>query len=83
LTIEGFQLSIHAHEQIIIRELNVLWVSDTLSNPEKTLLLADSFGNTHYLKRIPEFGDRWLRVVVNPNQEPPRIVTLFFDRRVK
>ncbi len=83
MTIEDFQLSIHAHEQIIIRELNVLWVSDTLSNPERTLLLADSFGNTHYLKRISEFGDRWLRVVVNPNQEPPRIVTLFFDRRVK
>jgi hypothetical protein len=83
LTIEGFQLSSHAHEQMIIRELKISWVSDTLSNPERILLLADSFGNTHYLKQISEFGNRWLRVVVNPTQEPPRIVTLFFDRRVK
>lgn len=83
MTIKGFQLSIHAREQMAIRELKALWVSDTLSKPDRTLPLADSFGNTHYLKRISEFGDRWLRVVVNPTQEPPRIVTLFFDRRVK
>jgi len=51
--------------------------------PERVEPLADIHENTHYLKRIQDFGDRWLRVVVNPNVEPNRVVTVFFDRRVK
>jgi hypothetical protein len=40
-------------------------------------------GNTHYIKAIPEHGDHFLRVVVNPRTQPKRIVTLFFDRRLR
>jgi hypothetical protein len=65
------------------RNILELWIEETLVDPEKLLLIADSHGNTHYLKRIQDFGDRWLRVVVNPNLTPKRIVTTFFDRRVK
>ena len=32
---------------------------------------------------IPEFGNRVLRVVVNKAAEPIRIVSVFFDRRMK
>lgn len=35
----------------------------------------------HRLARIPEFGNRVLRVIVNPSVTPARIVTVFFDRR--
>jgi len=35
----------------------------------------------HRLARIPEFGDRVLRVIVNGRKTPPRVVTVFFDRR--
>ena len=35
----------------------------------------------HRFARIPEFGDRVLRVVVNTNVARPRIVTVYFDRR--
>jgi hypothetical protein len=38
---------------------------------------------THVLAKIPEFGDRVLRMVYNPSVHPPRIVTVFFDRKMK
>ncbi len=79
----GFELSVHARHQMQERNILGLWIEETLADPEKLLLLADSHGNTHYLRRIQDFGARWLRVVVNPNLDPKRIVTIFFDRRVK
>ncbi|NTW21809.1 MAG: DUF4258 domain-containing protein [Nostocales cyanobacterium W4_Combined_metabat2_030] len=48
-----------------------------MSNPQLIEPLADSHGNSHYLKQISSFGERWLRVVVNPNIEPKRMVTVF------
>ena len=35
----------------------------------------------HYLKRIPEYGDRWLRVVVDTRAGANKGITVFFDRR--
>ena len=37
----------------------------------------------HYLKTIPDAGEKTLRVIVNPSGSPPRVVTVFFDRRVQ
>jgi hypothetical protein len=80
---EGFELTEHARYQMQDRAIQPKWVESTLSAPQRQLPLADSHGNTHYLKQIPDFGDRWLRVIVNPTVEPQRVVTVFFDRRVK
>jgi hypothetical protein len=81
--ISGFELSQHAQYQMQERNIHASWVTDALSEPDKILPLADGQGNKHYLRCIPEFGNRWLRIIVNPNVEPKRIVTLFFDRRLK
>lgn len=81
--IDGFELSQHARHQMQERNIQTFWLDETLSSPDRLLPLADSHGNTHYLKQIPDFGDRWLRVIVNPNVDPKRVVTIFFDRRVK
>lgn len=35
----------------------------------------------HALARIPERGNRVLRVVYNVDVNPPRVVTAYFDRR--
>jgi uncharacterized protein YuzE len=35
----------------------------------------------HRLARIPEFGHRVLRVIVNTRRTSPHVVTVFFDRR--
>ena len=40
-------------------------------------------GPVHYIRPIEEWGGKYLRVVVNPDAIPWRIVTLFFDRRLK
>jgi Domain of unknown function (DUF4258) len=81
--LDGFELSEHAQYEMRRRNIQASWIEEALSAPERLLPLADSHGNTHHLKRIPSFGDRWLRIVVNPNVYPKRVVTLFFDRRVK
>jgi hypothetical protein len=81
--IGGFELSQHAHHQMQERNIQPSWLDETLSAPTQLLPLADPRGNTHYLRQIPDFGNRWLRVVVDPNVFPKRIVTVFFDRRVK
>lgn len=81
--IDGYTLTKHAQFQIQERKLKTNWIQETLNNPDQTIPLADEHGNTHYLKQIEEFGNRYLRVVVNQTVEPNRIVTLFFDRRIK
>jgi len=37
----------------------------------------------HHLARIPEQENRVLRVVLNPLASPVRVVTAFFDRKMK
>jgi hypothetical protein len=81
--LNGFELSNHAQHQSQERNIQGAWLEKALSSPDRLLLLADSHGNTHYLKQIKDFGDRWLRVVVNPSVNPKQVITVFFDRRVK
>ena len=79
----GFELSQHAQHQMKERNIQPTWVDIALSNPDRLLTDADSHQNTHYIKQIEEFGNRWLRVIVNPNIDPKRVITVFFDRRIK
>lgn len=58
------------------------WIVRTLMTPD--FLDIDARTNTiRVWKRIPEFGNRALRVVYNPNTKPITIVTVFFDRSYK
>jgi hypothetical protein len=57
------------------------WVERTIAAPDE--IQEPEVGVRHYMKRIPEHGERWLRVVVNTTVEPPRGITAFFDRRLK
>jgi len=52
-----------------------------LDAPEWTKKDPIDEGLEHRLVRIPEFGDRVLRVIANIKAAPPRIVTVYFDRR--
>ena len=40
-------------------------------------------GTRHYLKQIPAYGNRWLRLIINMTDGNPVCVTLFFDRRLR
>lgn len=57
------------------------WADRAVREPDR---VEDREGGTrHFIKKIPEFGDRWLRVVVNVGASPEKRVTAFFDRRLR
>jgi len=58
-------------------------VERTLSAPELVLPDPDTPTVERRFRRIPEFGGRVLRVAVNTAVEPNRVVSVFFDRRMK
>ena len=77
----GKELSSHAKEMLTERNIPEEWVWRTINSPDSKETGTDK--NTHYTKAIEENESRVLHVVVNENAEPHRIVTVFFDRRLR
>ena len=63
-----------------VRRIDLAWVVRALVDPDH--LESPEDGTVHYLKAIPERGNRVLRVVLNPQLPPRKVITLFFDRRL-
>jgi hypothetical protein len=80
-----FTLSQHASDELQKAgrtQITLEWIQRTLENPD----YSDRDDRTKTIrvwKRIPEYGNRALRVVYNPDTEPITVVTVFFDRRYK
>jgi hypothetical protein len=72
--------SLHFRDMLRERGIEREWAERAVLAPDRTENHDD--GTLHYLKRIPEFGDRWLRVIVNAAEMPEKLVTAFFDRRL-
>lgn len=72
-----------AHFPDVLRERGIErdWIERAIHEPESVEDRAD--GTRHFVRRIPEYGQRWLRVVANVETEPPLLVTAFFDRRMR
>jgi hypothetical protein len=51
--------------------------------PELVLPDPDDATVERRYRKIPEFGGRVLRVAVNTKVEPNRVVSVFFDRKMK
>jgi hypothetical protein len=85
LAISGmnFQFTIHARRALAEREIPVEWVERTLEAPELTVPDPNDSTLERCFLRIPEFGGRVLRVAVNRTVEPNRVVSVFFDRKMK
>ena len=77
-----YVLTEHARDALEKRQIPFAWVERVLSAPEATEADAIDPDLEHRLARIREKGDRVLRVIVNRNSRPMRIVTAFFDRRI-
>lgn len=75
------EFSTHALDMFQERNIPEEWVWQTISFPDRTEIGSDN--NIHYIKAISEYEGRFLRIVVNPHQTPKRIVTFFFDRRIR
>jgi hypothetical protein len=71
----------HAKDALKKRQIQLAWMEQTLTSPEVTEADPVDPDLEHRLARIPEFGHRVLRVVVNVKKTPPHVVTVFFDRR--
>ncbi len=78
---DDFEFSAHARDILEERAILEDWVWSTIELPETVENRED--GTTHYIKSIEEFGGRLMRVVVNSQTQPKRIVTVFFDRRLR
>ena len=71
----------HFNEMLTERGIKPKWADAAIKQPDKIETHAD--GTIHYIKQISEYGNRWLRVIVNTDAKPPETVTAFFDRRLK
>lgn len=76
-----YELSKHAKDMIFEREIKLDWLTDTINKPDKVITI--NVDEIHYIKRIVEFDNKSLRVVINPVSSLAIVVTLFFDRRIK
>ena len=73
--------TIHAKNMMRERLIQEEWIISTVQNPDMTELKRDD--EKHYVKQIPQNQGKFLRVIVNPSVTPPRVITVFFDRRVQ
>jgi hypothetical protein len=80
-----YVLSDHARQELNKpgrQQIQQEWIDRALTDPDH----SDKDLRTNTLrvwKRIPEYGNRALRVVYNPDKQPPMVVTVFFDRSFK
>jgi hypothetical protein len=81
VSVPGYELSDHAQAVLEEREIATTWVIRVLTNPERTETDRSDPDLIHALGRITEREGRMLRVIYNAAVEPPRIVTVYFDRR--
>jgi hypothetical protein len=77
----AYELTEHAREGLEKRRIELAWLERALDTPEATEPDPVDPDLEHRLAKIPQWGNRVLRVIVNRNTSPPRIVTAFFDRR--
>jgi hypothetical protein len=68
--------SIHFADMLREREIKREWVNIVLEQPDRTEDHDD--GTRHFIKQIPEFGNRWLHVVVNVAGFPRKTGNCFF-----
>ena len=71
----------HFEDMMKERAIRQDWIDKCLKSSEKIEDHKD--GTRHFLIRIEEHGNRWLRVVIDVTVEPNKAITSFFDRRMK
>ena len=74
-----YKFSKHSLERIKERKIKERWIFKTIENPDEIIKVSDT--EHRYYKVIEEFGNRILKVVINP--EKRLIITVYFDRGKK
>ena len=79
-----YDLTDHARESLRKRPTILLeWVERVLEQPERVEPDSVDVDLEHRLGRIPEYDGRVLRVIVKKATNPLRIVTCYFDRKMR
>lgn len=73
----------HAKHTVEMRQIQHEWIALCLENPDLREPDPKDSELELFYRKIPEYGNRVLRVVVNTKLAPWTIVTVFFDRRMK
>lgn len=73
----------HARAVMAERAIPREWVGRTVSAPELRTRDPNDREIERFFRRIPERGDRVLRVAVNVHVVPWRVVSVFFDRMMR
>jgi uncharacterized DUF497 family protein len=73
----------HARKALEERGISIEWMERAFSDPEQTQPDPEDAEVERRFRRIPEFGNRVLRVAVNVTVDPERIVSVFFDRNMR
>jgi hypothetical protein len=81
MNLPDVELTTHAKAMLKERHILEEWVWRTIGSPDQTKRYSD--GNMHYTRTIDERAGHILRVVVNTDARPNRVVTVFFDRRLR
>lgn len=73
----------HAARAMEERSITRAWVESTVAEPDLRTADPNDPEVERFFRRISEFGDRVLRVVVNTHVAPWRVVSVFFDRSMR
>ena len=73
----------HAMDAMNERSIAIEWVEDAVSMPDLRTPDPSDPEVERFYRRIPQRDDRVLRVVVNTRFAPWRVVSVFFDRRMR
>ena len=78
-----FQLTSHAAAAALKRKIDMVWIERALAEPEWTEHDPAKPGVMHALLRVAERNHRVLWGVYNPSVHPVRVITVYFDRRLR
>ena len=70
----------HAEQVMEEREISIEWIQSVLDEPALRVPDGRDQEVELFFRRIPAYGNRVLRVVVNTNVAPWKVVSVFFDR---
>ncbi|MBL7180379.1 MAG: DUF4258 domain-containing protein [Desulfobacterales bacterium] len=79
----NYKLTHHAEDALVKRKIKKEWLGRVLAFPQRIEPDATDPILEHRLAEISECENRVLRVIINPHTNPIRVVTLFFDRKIR
>lgn len=78
-----YVLSAHAQNRIRERGIDEEWIGQTLNSPEKTGIDPRDSAVQVAWRKIPENGNRVLKVCYKPSRNYLVVITAFFDRSMR